>query len=215
MNLVLLGPPGAGKGTQAVRIASEFGLKHLSSGDILREERKNQTELGRQAQDYMDRGVLVPDDLIIAMMIDHISRPEAAGGFLLDGFPRTVVQAEGLDERMAEKGIRLDAVINMEVSDEEVTKRLTGRLYCPKCGRTYHAMFSPPKKSGVCDDDGEAVTRRKDDQPEVVKQRLETYHAQTQPLVDYYSRTGLLKAVEGGGSVDEVTSAIKEVCQSL
>lgn len=215
MNLVLLGPPGAGKGTQAVRIAAAFGLKHLSSGDILREERKNQTELGRRAQDYMDRGVLVPDDLIISMMMDHISRPQAAGGFLLDGFPRTVVQAEGLDMRMAEKGIKLNAVVNMEVSDEDVTKRLTGRLYCPKCGRTYHEMFSPTKKSGVCDDDGEAVTRRKDDQPDVVKQRLQTYHAETQPLVAYYHRTGQLKAVEGNGSVDEVTAAIKEVCRSL
>ena len=158
MRLVLLGPPGAGKGTQAVRIAEAFGLVHLSSGDILRAERKAKTDLGRKAQDYMDRGALVPDDLILSMMMDHISRPAAAKGVLLDGFPRTVVQAEGLDARLAAKGWKLDAVISMEVDDADVTKRLTGRWSCPQDGRIYHEVFSAPRKPGTCDDCGWALT---------------------------------------------------------
>jgi adenylate kinase len=215
MKLVLLGPPGAGKGTQAVRIAETFSLVHLSSGDILRAERKAKTELGRQAQDYMDRGVLVPDDLIIAMMMDHISKPGGSSGFLLDGFPRTVIQAEGLDARLEERGIKLDAVINMDVDDAAVTKRLTGRMSCPKCGKIYHELFSPPAKLGVCDADGEKLTRRPDDEPEVVGQRLQTYHAETEPLAAYYRERGVLKTVKADGTVDEVTTAITEVCRAL
>lgn len=214
MRLVLLGPPGAGKGTQAARIAEAFSLVHLSSGDILRAERKAMSELGRQAQDYMDRGVLVPDDLILNMMMDHISR-SGGKGFLLDGFPRTVVQAEGLDQRLTAKGMRLDAVINMEVADEEVTKRLTGRWSCPKDGRIYHERFSPPVKVGICDDCGTALTRRKDDDPTVVGQRLQTYHAETKPLADYYRTAGILRSVDASGSVDDVTTAIKKACKGL
>lgn len=215
MRLVLLGPPGAGKGTQAVRIAETFGLVHLSSGDILRAERKTQSELGRKAQDYMDRGVLVPDDLILAMMMDHIVRPGTAGGFLLDGFPRTVVQAEGLDQRLAARGMKLDAVINMEVGDADVTRRLTGRWSCPKDGRIYHELFSAPAKAGVCDDCGTALTRRKDDEPQVVRQRLQTYHAETEPLVAYYRGRGVLKPVDASGAMEKVTAAIEEVCRAL
>jgi len=214
VRLVLLGPPGAGKGTQAARIAEAFSLVHLSSGDILRAERKAKSELGRQAQDYMDRGVLVPDDLILSMMMDHISR-SGEKGFLLDGFPRTVVQAEGLDKRLIAKGMRLDAVINMNVNDEEVTKRLTGRWSCPKDGRIYHEQFSPPAKAGVCDDCGTALTRRKDDDPTVVRQRLQTYHAETKPLVEYYRARSILRSVDAAGEVDEVTSAIKRACKDL
>ncbi len=212
MNLVLLGPPGAGKGTQAVRLCEAFSLVHLSSGDILRAERKGQTELGKQAQDYMDRGVLVPDGLILTMMMDHVSRPEAASGFLLDGFPRTVVQAKGLDERLAERGWRIDTVLNIEVEDEMVTRRLTGRWSCPKDGRIYHEAFSPPAKAGVCDDCGEALTRRRDDEPGVVAQRLRTYHEETEPLVAYYEDCGVLKSVDGSGTAGEVTALAKEVC---
>lgn len=212
MNLMLLGPPGAGKGTQSARIAADFGLLHLSSGDILRAERKGQTELGRKAQDYMDRGALVPDDLILAMMVDHINRPEAQKGFLLDGFPRTVPQAEGLDQRLSAAGKRIDAVINIVVSDAEVTQRLTGRWSCPKDGRIYHEVFSPPAKSGVCDDCGTALTRRKDDEPGVVSQRLVTYHAETEPLVDYYGRRGVLRTVDGSVDADVVTASIKKAC---
>jgi len=215
VRLVLLGPPGAGKGTQAVRIAEAFGLVHLSSGDILRAERKAQSALGRKAQDFMDRGVLVPDDLILAMMMDHIVRPEAAGGFLLDGFPRTVVQAAGLDQRLAARGLKLDAVINMEVGDADVTRRLTGRWSCPKDGRIYHELFSAPTKAGVCDDCGAALTRRKDDDPQVVRQRLETYHAETEPLVAYYKGRSVLQPVDASGAMEKVTAAIEEVCRSL
>jgi adenylate kinase len=215
VRIVLLGPPGAGKGTQAVRIAEAFGLVHLSSGDILRAERKAKTELGRKAQDYMDRGVLVPDDLILSMMMDHISRPAAAKGVLLDGFPRTVVQAEGLDARLAGRSWKLDAVVNMEVDDGDVTRRLTGRWSCPADGRIYHEQFSPPAKAGICDDCGTGLSRRKDDEPTVVRQRLETYHAETEPLAAYYRGKGILKSVDASGSVDQVTAAIKEACRGL
>jgi adenylate kinase len=213
MNLVLLGPPGAGKGTQAVRISEVFSLVHLSSGDILRAERKAQSELGRKAQDYMDRGVLVPDDLILSMMMDHIGRPQAAKGFLLDGFPRTVVQARGLDDRLAGQRKRIDAVINIVVPDDEVTKRLTGRWSCPKDGRIYHEVFSPPAVRGVCDECGTSLTRRKDDEPAVVTQRLRTYHAETEPLEIYYKNTGVLHGVDGGGAADAVFERIKKVCR--
>lgn len=215
MILVLLGPPGAGKGTQAVRMAEALGLVHLSSGDILRAERKAMSDLGRQAQDYMDRGVLVPDDLILAMMMDHIARSASSRGCLLDGFPRTVVQAEGLDQRLAARGWKLNGVVNLEVDDAEVTRRLTGRWSCPRDGRIYHEVFSPPKKKGMCDDCDTPLTRRKDDQPQVVRQRLETYHAETEPLAAYYRRKGLLKSVDAGNGVDQVTAAIKQVCQAL
>lgn len=214
MNLMLLGPPGAGKGTQAARISAEYGLLHLSSGDILRAERKSLTELGRKAQDYMDRGVLVPDDLILAMMVDHISRPEAQNGFLLDGFPRTVPQAESLDRQLAAGGKRIDAVINIVVSDAEVTRRLTGRWSCPKDGRIYHEVFSPPTQRGVCDECGTTLTRRKDDEPGVVSQRLVTYHAVTEPLIDYYGRRGVLRTVDGGMDAGVVTAFIKKVCEA-
>lgn len=214
MNLVLLGPPGAGKGTQAVRIADGFGLVHLSSGDILRAERMAKTDLGCKAQDYMDRGVLVPDDLILTMMMDQIGRPEAAGGFLLDGFPRTVPQAKGLDERLAVRAKKIDAVIRMDVMDADVTKRLTGRWSCPKDGRTYHEVFSPPAQPGLCDDCGTRLTRRKDDEPSVVAQRLRTYHDETEPLVEYYGQRGVLRTVDAAGDVEQVTASINRVCQA-
>jgi len=214
VNIVLLGPPGAGKGTQAARVREAFSLVHLSSGDILRAERKAQSELGRQAQDYMDRGVLVPDDLILSMMMDHIARPDAASGFLLDGFPRTVAQASGLDERLAACGQRLDTVVNIEVDDAAVTKRLTGRWSCPQDGRIYHELFSPPGKPGVCDVCGGALTRRKDDEPDVVAQRLRTYHEETEPLITYYRKREVLKSVDGSGAADAVASLINKACSA-
>lgn len=214
MNLILLGPPGAGKGTQAVRIAQSFGLLHLSSGDILRAERKEQTELGQKAQSYMDRGVLVPDDLILTMMVEHIGRAKDRNGFLLDGFPRTLAQAQGLKTRLEDAKRALDHVVSIEVADGELVTRLTGRLYCPDCGRTYHERFSPPKVEGVCDANGEKLLRRKDDTPEVVRQRLETYHQETKPLIAYYGEQGLLRTVDGVGDIDEVTARIEKACQS-
>ncbi len=213
MNLILLGPPGAGKGTQAVRIAKAFEIVHLSSGDILRAERKNKTDLGNKAQGYMDRGVLVPDNVILAMMMDHIDRPDAASGFVLDGFPRTVVQAERLDESLAENGKKINAVVNIQVSEDDVVKRLTGRLYCAKSGRTYHVDFSPPKSPGICDESGQPLLRRKDDEPEVVRQRLLTYRQETKPLVGYYRERGVLCVVDGSGAPDGVTEAIRKVCR--
>lgn len=213
MSLVLLGPPGAGKGTQATRISQKMALVHLSSGDILRAERKARSGLGLEAQGYMDRGVLVPDDLILTMMMDHISRPEAANGFLLDGFPRTLAQAQGLDVRLSERNQKLACVISIEVDDDEVTKRLTGRLSCSGCGRIYHETFSPPSKLGQCDDCGEVLTRRKDDMPDVVRQRIKTYHEETKPLIAYYRERGVLRSVDGAGKVDDVTAAIMKECQ--
>lgn len=214
MNLVLLGPPGAGKGTQATRACQEFSLRHLSSGDILRAERKAMSELGRRAQDYMDRGVLVPDDLILSMMMDHIARPEAAHGFLLDGFPRTEVQARGLDERLAAAGRKIDHVVDIQVSDEEVARRITGRWSCPKDGRVYHETFSPPNRAGACNECGEKLIRRKDDEPEVVRQRLRTYHEQTAPLASYYRNKGLLRPVDGELGADRVFAEIRRICQA-
>ncbi len=214
MNLVLLGPPGAGKGTQAVKVAVKFDLEHMSSGDILRAERKAATELGRQALEYMDRGVLVPDDLILAMMVDHIGRVTSRG-FLLDGFPRTLTQAQGLDSKLKAGGQRIDAVLSMDVDDEIVTRRLTGRATCPNDGRIYHDVFSPPKVTGLCDDCGAELSRRKDDDLEVVGQRLRTYHEQTKPLVDYYAERGVLKPICGDGAVEDVAESIERACQDL
>lgn len=213
MNLILLGPPGAGKGTQAVRVAEKYNLQHLSSGDILREERKAKTELGLKAQEYMDRGNLVPDDLILSMMMDHIEKPGSKSGFLLDGFPRTLAQAEGLGERLKKAGQAIKLVLNIEVPVDELVTRLTGRLYCPKCGRTYHEKFSPPKSAGVCDLSGEPLIRRKDDAPEVVRQRLETFKRQTAPLIEYYRAAGILKAISGVGDISDITQRIDEACR--
>jgi adenylate kinase len=215
VNLVLLGPPGAGKGTQAVRIAKSFGLMHLSSGDILRAERKEKTQLGLKAQEYMDRGALVPDDVILSMMEVRIGSIGEGNGFLLDGFPRTLTQARGLDERLNRRRRKVDLVVNIEVDDAEVVKRLSGRWSCPTDGRVYHEMFSPPAKAGKCDVCGAALTRRRDDEPDVVEQRLKTYHAETEPLVSYYRSTGVLRSVSGMAPVEQVESEIGKVCRAV
>jgi adenylate kinase len=215
MNLILLGPPGAGKGTQAKRTAAAFGLKHLSSGDILRAERKAGTELGKKAQAFMDSGALVPDDLVVAMMADHIGRPECSHGVLLDGFPRTRPQAEALDRKLAEIGKKIDLVIDLAVSDDEVASRLTGRRSCPKCGEVYHMTFQPPKQGGRCDQDGTELIIREDDKESVVRQRLTTYHDQTEPLIAYYRQKGLLRQVDGSLPMDQVGSAVETLCRGL
>jgi len=213
VRLVLLGPPGAGKGTQASRLAGELGAVHLSSGDILRAERAAQSELGRLAQSYMDAGALVPDDVILRMMAERIGAPQAAGGFVLDGFPRTIPQAEGLDARLAEIGRPLDKALNIAVDDAIVTRRLTGRWTCPTDGTVFHEAYSPPRTAGICDRCGAALARRKDDEPQVVAQRLATYHAETRPLIDYYAARGRLVSVDGNAEIDIVFGRIVAVCR--
>jgi len=213
VRVVLLGPPGAGKGTQSSRLATELKAVHLSSGDILRAERKSQTELGKLAQGYMDAGSLVPDDLILRMMIGRISSPEASGGFVLDGFPRTIPQAKGLDERLSALRQPIERVVSIEADDALVSRRLTGRWTCPKDGSVFHESHSPPKRAGACDACGTALVRRKDDEPQVVSQRLTTYHAETQPLIEYYRGRGVLKSVDGNAEIEEVYARIVAACR--
>ncbi|MCK6454954.1 MAG: adenylate kinase [Phycisphaerae bacterium] len=213
MRVVLLGPPGAGKGTQAARLAEALRVVHLSSGDILRAERAARTRLGQEAQRYMDSGALVPDEVVLEMMAGRMQSSDAEAGFVLDGFPRTIPQAEGLDRRLEAAHRPIDRVVNIEVSDEVVTPRLTGRWSCPKDGRVYHEQYSPPKSAGTCDICGTALVRRRDDEPSVVRQRLATYHAETKPLIDYYRRRGVLASVNGDGEIDVVFESIRAACR--
>ena len=207
-NLVFLGPPGAGKGTQAKRLAKDLGLVHISTGDILRDAVKNQTPLGKKAKEYMDRGELVPDDLIIAL-IEEVMPPE--GGVIFDGFPRTIAQAEALDEMLDRKGLKLDAVILFDVPDEVVVERLSGRRVCPSCGAVYHIKFNPPKEDEVCDRCGTKLVQREDDREEVVRNRLEVYRKQTAPLIEYYERKGILIRLDASKDIDEVYQELRKV----
>jgi len=207
VRLILLGPPGAGKGTQCKRIVAKYGMSHLSSGDILRAQRAAGTELGQKAQSYMDSGKLVPDDIIIRMMVGAMAK--APAGYILDGFPRTVVQAEQLDRVLSDAGEEIDGIVNLEVADEVISARLTGRRSCPRCGAVYHIDNLKPKSSGICDKDGESLVQRTDDKPEVVADRLKTYHEQTAVVVDYYKDRG--KAViniDAAGEIDTMTASI-------
>lgn len=207
MKLILLGPPGAGKGTQCKRIIDRYGMTHLSSGDILRAERAAGSELGRKAQAYMDAGALAPDDLIIAMMIGAIKK--AGGGYVLDGFPRTVAQAEALDAALARAGERIDGIVNLVIDDEIIMRRLTGRRSCPKCGAVYHVENLKPKVKGVCDKDGAKLVQRDDDKTDVVAHRLKTYHKQTAAVVGYYEGAGKeIITIDAAESPDEVTASI-------
>lgn len=207
--LVLLGAPGAGKGTQAKRLTAALGLQHISSGDIFRENLNNQTDLGRTAQDYMDRGALVPDDVTIAMIHERLSRPDCAKGAVLDGFPRTPAQAMALDEILAEVGGTLEAVLYINVPQEALVRRLSGRWTCPN-GHIYHELFNPPREPGVCDHDGLTLYQRDDDKVETVKQRIAVYLEQTAPLIAFYRERGLLIDVDGDQSIDDVTQALTE-----
>lgn len=214
MRIVLLGAPGSGKGTQCKLIASQYGLLHLSSGDILREQRAAGTELGKTAQSYMDSGGLVPDEIIVEMMIDAIKKaPEA--GFVLDGFPRTVNQAVELEKALSSNGQEIDAVLNLDVDEEAITRRMTGRRSCPKCGAVYHIENLKPKTEGVCDNDGTELIQRPDDSPEVVANRLKTYHRQTAPVVDYYRNNGTVYDIDANGNPGEISARIFEKLDAL
>lgn len=207
MRLILLGPPGAGKGTQCKRIVAKYDMAHLSSGDILRVERAAGTELGRKAESYMDSGGLVPDDIIISMMVGAMKK--ATGGYVLDGFPRTVVQSEQLDNALAEGGEQIDGIVNLQIADEIISVRLTGRRTCPGCGAVYHIENLKPKVDGVCDKDGEALVQRADDKPEVVANRLRTYHEQTAVVIDYYQGRGkAIINIDAAGEIEKVTESI-------
>ncbi|GGU84060.1 adenylate kinase [Streptomyces filipinensis] len=211
MRIVLVGPPGAGKGTQAVRLAEKLAIPHISTGDLFRANISRQTELGKLAKSYMDAGNLVPDEVTIAMAKDRMEQPDAQGGFLLDGFPRNVSQAEALDDLLRSEGIALDAVLDLEVPEDEVVKRIAGRRVCRnESSHVFHVTYSPPKKEGVCDVCGGELYQRDDDSEDTVRKRLEVYHTQTEPIIDYYKAQGLVVTISALGPVDEITQRALE-----
>ncbi|GAB4284077.1 MAG: adenylate kinase [Coriobacteriia bacterium] len=214
MNIMLLGAPGAGKGTQAARIVDDFGLVHLSTGDILRAAVADRTELGLEAKRYMDEGALVPDEVVIGLVAERIAMPDARDkGVLFDGFPRTIPQAEALDDALAESGMRLDAVVDIAVDIEAIVARITSRRQCRECGRVYNTITDPPSSEGLCDACGGEVYQRDDDREEVVRKRLDAYDAQTSKLIPYYEAQGLLRTVDGNQTPDEVYAAIKAILE--
>lgn len=208
MRIIMLGAPGAGKGTQAKKIAAKYGIPHISTGDIFRANIKNGTELGKKAKTYMDQGLLVPDELTCDLVVDRIKQDDCKNGFILDGFPRTIPQAEVLDKALAELGESIDYAIDVDVPDENIVKRMSGRRACVSCGATYHVVHVPPKKEGICDRCGSELILRDDDKPETVKNRLDVYHKQTQPLIDFYTKKGVLKTVDGTVDMQDVFKAI-------
>jgi adenylate kinase len=214
-NLVLLGPPGSGKGTQGERLQEELQLPYYATGDILRAAVREGTELGRAAKEYMDRGDLVPDGVIVGMIGERIDSTEAADGFILDGFPRTAPQAEALAEKLAELGRALTSVLLIDVSDEEVMRRLGGRRTCVENGHVFHVEFNPPQHEGVCDVDGSELVVRDDDKPEVIRHRLEQYHSKTAPLIEHYDHQSLLRRIDGAPSPDEVGDEIRRTLATL
>jgi adenylate kinase len=208
MKIIMLGAPGAGKGTQAKKIAEKYGIPHISTGDIFRANIKNGTELGKKAKTYMDQGALVPDELVVDLVVDRVGQEDAKNGYVLDGFPRTIPQAEALDSALAKINDKVDYAINVEVPDENIINRMSGRRACVDCGGTYHIKYNPTKKEGICDACGGKLILRDDDQPETVKNRLKVYHDQTQPLIDYYSKQGIMKEVDGTVDMEDVFQAI-------
>jgi adenylate kinase len=216
LNLILLGPPGAGKGTQAERLREDFGLPHISTGDILRAQVADGTELGKKAQRYMEAGELVPDDIIVGMIRDRINTGDARDGFLLDGFPRNVRQADALAQALGELDRRLTAALLIDVPDDELVRRLAGRRVCVKNpSHIYHVEFDPPKHEGVCDQDGSRLIQREDDKEETIRKRLDVYHSQTEPLIDYYDRAGLLRRFDGRRSAEEVHDHLRAAVATL
>lgn len=211
MKIIMLGAPGAGKGTQAKMIAEKYGLPHISTGDIFRANIKNGTELGKEAKEYMDKGLLVPDELTVRLLLDRVAQDDCKNGYVLDGFPRTIPQAEVLDENLSELGEKVDYAINVDVPDENIVNRMSGRRACLSCGATYHIVSIPPKKEGICDVCGSELVLRDDDKPETVQNRLKVYHDQTQPLINFYEKKGVLRSVDGTLPMEEVFTAITKI----
>lgn len=211
MKIVMLGAPGAGKGTQAKMIAKECNIPHISTGDIFRENIKNGTALGAKAKTYMDQGLLVPDELVCDLVVDRIQQDDCSNGYILDGFPRTIPQAEALENALTEIGQKLDYAIDIEVPDENIIRRMSGRRSCPKCGAIYHVVNNPPKVEGKCDVCGTELVFRADDKEETVRNRLDVYHKQTQPLIDFYKERNVLKEVDGTKSMDDVFGQIRNI----
>ena len=213
MKIVMLGAPGAGKGTQAEMIAEKYGIPHISTGDIFRANIKNGTELGKKAKAYMDAGDLVPDELTVDLVIDRVAQPDCEKGYILDGFPRTIPQAEVFTKPLAANSAKNDSAIDVEVPDENIVNRMGGRRACPNCGATYHVQYIPPKKEGICDACGTELVLRNDDKPETVKNRLDVYHKATQPLIDFYEAQGALRTVDGTQDMKDVFAAIVKILE--
>ena len=211
MKIIMLGAPGAGKGTQAKKIAEKYQIPHISTGDIFRANIKGGTELGMKAKAFMDQGMLVPDEITIGMLMARIQEADCVNGYVLDGFPRTIPQAESLTAALAERGEAVDYAINIDVPDENIVSRMSGRRACLSCGATYHITFNPTKQEGICDVCGEKLVLREDDKPETVQKRLDVYHEQTQPLIDYYGNAGVLKEVDGTQNMDSVFQCITDI----
>jgi adenylate kinase len=211
MKIIMLGAPGAGKGTQAKMIAEKFSIPHISTGDIFRANIKNGTELGKKAKEYMDQGQLVPDELTVEILLDRVANEDCKNGYVLDGFPRTIPQADVLDKELTKLGDKVDFAINVDVPDENIVRRMSGRRACLKCGATYHIEHIPPKKEGICDTCGSELVQRDDDKPETVQNRLKVYHEQTQPLIEYYDNKKILRTVDGTKDMQEVFDSIVNI----
>ena len=211
MKIIMLGAPGAGKGTQAQMIADKYEIPHVSTGDIFRENVKNGTQLGMEAKKYMDKGELVPDELTVRILLDRVAKEDCKTGYVLDGFPRTIPQAEVLENALSEIGDKIDYAINVDVPDENIVRRMSGRRACLACGATFHIEHIPPKQEGICDKCGKELVQREDDKEETVKNRLEVYHKQTQPLIDFYTGKNILKTVDGTADMKDVFTAITEI----
>ena len=211
MKIIMLGAPGAGKGTQAKMIAEQYNIPHISTGDIFRANIKNGTELGKKAKEFMDKGLLVPDELTVQLLLDRVASEDCKNGYVLDGFPRTIPQADVLDSELTKLGDKVDFAVNVDVPDENIVRRMSGRRACLKCGATYHIEHIPPKTEGICDKCGSELVQRDDDKPETVQNRLSVYHEQTQPLIDYYDKKNILKTVDGTKDMQEVFNEIVNI----